>query len=231
MKPQQPDVDLGDFGKRAILWGAGLSKNWGGFVADEFWGHLLGRPGIAAHPRLRELVLSESSFERALERVSDGVFTDNERRALWLGVKEVFEHQDERLRECLRNNPNPPVNEGRFLKFLDVFKPDLSRDTSGYLFTLNQDILLEAMGSRDPLQPSRGAQGVRTSQGAFSLRFGTPSLLDTEREIPPVPEAIPDGGWPPLAGWLNYIKLHGSSDWRTAAGTPEFVIGGDKSPP
>jgi hypothetical protein len=35
------NMDLGDFGKKTILWGAGLSKNWGRFLADEFWGHLL----------------------------------------------------------------------------------------------------------------------------------------------------------------------------------------------
>jgi hypothetical protein len=229
MKPQQIGVDLGDFGKRAILWGAGLSKNWGGFLADEFWGHLLSRPGIDAYRRLRELLLSEPSFERAIERVMDGAFRDEERHALWSGVKDVFEHQDERLLECLRKSGGPPVNTNRFVTFLDSFKPDRSTNSSGYLFTLNQDVLLEAMDSRNPLQAIPWCPGVTTSEGAFSSHFRHPGLTDAERTIHPVPGAVPQKGWPPLVGRLNYIKLHGSSTWRTEAGTPELVIGGDKT--
>lgn len=222
-------VELGDFGNKTILWGAGLSKNWGGFLADEFWGHLLGRPEPDQFPRLREVLLSESSFERVLDRVARGDFTDEERRSLWLSVQEVFAVQDSRLLETVRGSSAPPVNEARFLKFLDAFKPDRSRATSGYLFTLNQDVLFEAMGSRDPLQTIPACPAVFPSERAFSLDFRSPLLLDTDKEIRTVPGSEPVRGWPALRGGLHYVKLHGSSTWRTAAGNTELVIGGDKT--
>ena len=222
-------MNLGDFGKKTILWGAGLSKNWGGFLADEFWGHLLGRPGIDKFPRLREVLLSEPSFERAIDRVARGEFADEERRSLWVSVQEVFAAQDDRLLEKVRAPSSRTVDESRFLKFLDTFKPDRSRSTSGYLFTLNQDILFESMGSRDPLQTIPACPAVPTSQRAFSLQFRHPLLLDTDKEIRPVPGSEPVGGWPALPGKLNYIKLHGSALWKTATGNGELVIGGDKT--
>lgn len=229
MSLEMDPVEIGDFGKRTILWGAGLSKNWGGFVADEFWGHILGRPGIDAFPRLRALVLSESSFERALEHVTGNDFTDEERRALWLSVQEVFAYQDECLLESLRSPGRRPVDEGRFLKFLDVFKRDRSSSTSGYLFTLNQDVLLEAMGTRDPLQAIPWCPAVPSCQRAFTLQFRHPGLTEAENAILPVPGSVPVAGWPRLVGRLNYVKLHGSSTWRTQSGSSELVIGGDKT--
>ena len=222
-------MDLGDFGKKTILWGAGLSKNWGGFLADEFWGHLLGRPAIDKFPRLRGVLLSESSFERALDHVATGDFTGEEKLALWESVREVFAVQDDRLLETVRDPSSPRVNVARFLKFLDRFKPDRSRSTSGYLFKLNQDVLFEAMSSRDPLQAIPVCPGVRSCEGAFTSRFRHPGLTEAQKEIHPVPAREPSEGWPPLPGQLNYVKLHGSALWKTAAGNHELVIGGDKT--
>jgi hypothetical protein len=221
-------VNLGNFGKQAILWGAGLSKVWGGFLAEEFWGYLQGRTALDSFPRLRDLLATESSFETALDLVTTGAFSDEERRALWNAVMEVFAILDEHL-AASRQPPRPPVDEGRFLRFLAAFKPDRSPASSGYLFTLNQDVLLEGMGSHLPGDAEPRCPAVFPSQGAFSFRFRGPFLLDGERQVRPVPGHEPPEGWPSLTGGLHYIKLHGSAAWKTATGNYEFVIGGGKS--
>jgi len=109
------------------------------------------------------------------------------------------------------------------------FKPDRSHQSSGYLFTLNQDVLLEGMGTYTPGDPQPRTPAVLPAEGAFSFNFRSPLLSEADRQRRPVPDSAPPGGWPSLKGGLHYIKLHGSASWKTAAGRHDFVIGGGKT--
>jgi hypothetical protein len=53
-----------------LLTGAGFSHNWGGWLAKELGGDLLGR--LAPYPQLRRLVQNSANFEEALDTARSG---------------------------------------------------------------------------------------------------------------------------------------------------------------
>jgi len=46
-----------------LLTGAGFTKNFGGFLADDMWDMILGHPLIQKNEKLKRLVLSNSNFD------------------------------------------------------------------------------------------------------------------------------------------------------------------------
>src|SRR5438552_5353285 len=107
-------VDLGIFSSRALLTGAGLSKNWGGYLAGELWGCLLSHPRIATASDLRTILLRRTSFEMALEDIR------KERRDVqaFLGaLRDVFDVHDRLLRSGDARRPSTM----KFLKFVKRF--------------------------------------------------------------------------------------------------------------
>jgi hypothetical protein len=206
-------MDLGSFGARALLTGAGLSKNWGGYLAGEIWGCLLSYPPIANDPALRALLLRKTNFEDALADLK------RERRDVapfLAALRNVFEAHDRLLTSADMRRPST----FKFLKFLKRFKGT----GTGYLFTLNQDLLLEGLPHDDIHHERPHRPGIPYAQGAFTGRYRSPLLLDSEAQPPTVPAVVPAAGFP-LAGYLNYIKLHGSVDWPGEGG---MVVGGGK---
>lgn len=108
----------------------------------------------------------------------------------------------------------------KFLTFLRRF----NAAGTGYLFTLNQDLLLEGL-PHDELHHERPIRpGIPYAQGAFTSRYRTRSLTDAESQPPVVPAVLPSDGFA-LAGQLNFVKLHGSVDWPGDGG---MVVGGGK---
>jgi hypothetical protein len=206
-------ADLGSFGCRALLSGAGLSKNWGGYLGGEIWGCLLSHPKIANDPDLRTILLRRTNFELALADLK------SERRnasPFYAALAAVFDAHD----LLLRSEDSGRPQTFKFLKFLKRFKAA----GTGYLFTLNQDLLLEGLHHDDIYHERPSRPGIPYAQGAYTARFRGPTLLDGEAQPPAVPTVVPDGGFP-LAGRLNYIKLHGSVDWPGDGG---MVVGGGK---
>jgi hypothetical protein len=109
----------------------------------------------------------------------------------------------------------------KFLKFVKRFKAT----GTGYFFTLNQDLLIEGL-LHDGLYHERPQRpGIPYAQGAYTTRYRSPLLPESEAQPPTVPTAVPEGGFP-LSGHLNYIKLHGSVDWPGDGG---MVVGGGKT--
>jgi hypothetical protein len=197
-----------------LLTGAGFTRNWGGWLAKELEGDLLGR--LANHPKLRTLVQNSPNYEDALEmarsRESGGaVLSADEVNALEQAIKESFGAMNLALAQR---------------RSLDL-SPEYARTAAGFLtsfdaiFTLNQDLLLEFhyyaagfshrnfIGSYYPgLEP---AVVPATTPGELfrhlNRRVATIGPADPERQ--------------PI------YKLHGSVDWQDGSGGL-FVVGGGK---
>jgi hypothetical protein len=209
------DVTVVDnsFSKRVLLIGAGFSRNWGGLLASEIGGRIMADPAVRARPRLRELLLREPSFEDALEATRTGLFETADAKAMETGIAAVFDAMDASYR-----NPTPPVLGATINDFLGRFCPGPVGMGTGYVFSLNQDLLLERI-------------------------YGT--IIDRQRLATPgitwlnPPPPFPAGDYPiPLASVLdpapnppqllrsfNHIKLHGSINWRSADNSSSMVIG------
>lgn len=193
--------------RRILLTGAGFSKNWGGYLAREVWELLLGHVAIRSDPRLRASLLeAPENFERALTAVRnsypEGAATFEN------ALLDVFFDQDES--QC---GDYFSFNEGRFHRFLDAF-----RDPNGTarLFTLNQDLFMERRCC---------LAGAVVSPGVGEAHFDDwKAALDGR-------QGIRISASPKVAlasGRLNYLKLHGSFNWRSESGDSLLVVGGDK---
>jgi hypothetical protein len=209
------DVDVidGSFSKRVLLIGAGFSRNWGGLMASEVGGRIMAHPAVAALPRLRELILNEPSFEDALEKTRTGLFEAADAEAMETAIKAAFESMDEGYK-----NPAPPVLGATINDFIAKFCPGAVGIGTGYVFSLNQDLLLERIYGTIPNRQQLVLPGITWRDRTHPYPMGA-------YPIPLASVTDPLASEPALLRNFNHIKLHGSINWRSSDGSSSIVIG------
>jgi hypothetical protein len=145
------------------------------------------------------------------------------RQNLVAAVEAAFNNLNDEI-----TKPNNAVNEYIFNRFLSRFAGFDGEDyDAGYIFTLNQDILIEKKYIQHNLYrvASPILPGIQFPPPArpFDSNYCTPfttgvGQVTFDREAPPQ-----------LCGHLNYIKLHGSTKWTAPRGAVPFIIGTGKS--
>lgn len=209
-----------------VLLGAGFSRNWGGWLAAEAFEYLLGCPEIAAEPDLRDLLWrhqAQGGFEDALAEVQAAFIRDPQRNTAALqnmqaAVARMFADMNRAFFE---------ITGWEFQNHQDrMVRTFLSRFDA--IFTLNQDVLLEQHYTNDnialvgakkwhgPQLP--GMKRIPSQEPMHSNSWGRSTW------IPSPPEAFTiEKGSQPL------YKLHGSSNWTNADGSPLLIMGGAKA--
>lgn len=198
--------------KRILLLGSGFSRNWGGWLAGEFTEYLLGQRELNQHCRGLLIEHRALGFEGALEALQKFGANEPMRTSFERALKNAFDQMNAAFRAT------PDWNFSNDVEFL----------VSGFLtrfdaiFTLNQDALLETQylfNSPELLSDGR-------INGCVLPGMKRTSLLD------PFDRAgswVPDGTEPTLQPKMQpYIKLHGSTNWRSATGDL-LVMGGNKT--
>jgi hypothetical protein len=191
--------------RRILLTGAGFTKNWGGYLACEVWERLLSHPLIREQPVLRKYLLQRPKYyETALFEVRrDGVDPSSSfERALY----DVFLEQHGAHAGGVGHDYRP-----LWLPLLESF-----RDSSGtsQLFTLNQDLFLETT-----YHPASG--------GLLAPGIGRIDGLD-EQSVLTARQAVTNQRVDVATGHVNYVKLHGSFNWRTSEGNVMLLAGEGK---
>ena len=205
-----------------LLTGAGFSRNWGGWLADEAFEYLLGHPRIDAGLRILlwrhkwegggfEAAVEEQQSEtgkyggtamldhaQRLDEAIRGMFADMNKAFSRIESFEAHNSPEYQLRSCL-------------------FRFDA-------IFTLNQDVLME--------QHYLTSSFVAASRGRWN-----------GWQIPGMQQNTNDDMRPHMSHWTPmepskfaveenhqpYFKLHGSSNWfDNINGQPMLVIGGNK---
>jgi hypothetical protein len=200
-----------------VLLGAGFSRNWGGWLASEVYEFLLGAPDV--DEPLRQLLLSHRA--KGFEHTLDYLQTEEARTGqpdprlgkLLNAIGDMFREMNRGLMNAnfsLGSSGDLSINE--FLIGFDA------------IFTLNQDVLLEAHYLNDNI----GLLGNRRWNGwtipGMKMRNRAPTLDGR----PAAGEWEPDGNAPAIHARMQpYVKLHGSSNWRTSQGRL-MVVGGRK---
>jgi hypothetical protein len=197
------------------LLGAGFSRSWGGWLAQEVIGELLGR--IGGHQelywRLRktadfELVLAEAR-ERALVRGTPDAIEPL--RVLETAIIEVFSEMNRSFctLEGLDFIEDPAFSATTFLGALEE------------IYTLNQDLLLETHYVPTP--------GLRTWQGpAFPGVVAPDGWAERDRWERTLEAWTPDDTFALYRGRQPIFKLHGSVNWRERSGERLLVMGASK---
>jgi hypothetical protein len=215
-------MDIGNFSMRTILTGAGWTRNWGGLLAAELWDQLIGHRSIQNNSRLRELLLSEPSFETALGRVQAEPFSPSDRQILERALLDAFIAMDREVAQI-----SDRINIYKVYELLFRFCGRHGQGINAtYMFTLNQDLWPERYLYNDnapgTLGPALPAIRARPNQRYFPTQFAYSPEFDMEPIAEPAAQAQ-------LRGHFNVIKLHGSFNWRTTDARNALVVGTGKS--
>jgi hypothetical protein len=192
-----------------LLTGAGFSRNWGGWLAKELEGDLLGR--LVGHEPTRKLVQTEENFERALEKAGTHDSPAADRQLLVRAIRESF----------------GAMNNAYVARGILIFAGENSYSVSTFLehfdsiFTLNQDALLEILYDPSPSQTRRwdgvDYPGIRP----YGQRPSTPAEKAAARFKVGDIESVGSRFQP-------IYKLHGSVNWD-AQDEDLFIVGGGKA--
>jgi len=201
---------------RYLLTGAGFSRNWGGWLANEAFEYLLGSAHTDAHLRRRlwaskvrgfgfEDLLAEMQTE--LEANFSGQI-EQDLRNMTSGVIGMFAAMAEGYHDVSFEPQNDiSLMVGMFLQKFDT------------IFTLNQDSLLEQkyMGNIAGGRFSAAASpGLKPAE--MMIQIGTSQFV----------QYTPDtSDFKLRPGFQPYVKLHGSFNWLQERDTL-LIIGGNK---
>jgi hypothetical protein len=207
-----------------LLTGAGFSRNWGGWLANEAFEYLLGCSTITP-VILGELWKAKGSFEDALDSLRG--LQDKWRDERHSTELKIFEDMLEGMFGTMNNSyAGMSFEPGTEVARLGP-QPTFVRDflcRFDKIFTLNQDTLLEQHYHRSNL--------LAGSQGRW-FALETPGLQERKFSgTPPAHPGLCTPASPPFKvsdRHQPYFKLHGSSNWRTNEGASLLIMGGNKS--
>jgi len=216
-----------------LLTGAGFSRNWGGWLANETFEFLLGSPELDAD--LRSLLWKSKEagggFEDALtelqeehDRRRDDLSKKrlNDLQAAIVGmfnlmdqsfVATTFEPQQEM-------NPITPRQQNYVRTFLFRFDA---------IFTLNQDLLLERQYLNENINSQQTGRW-NGHQVPGMKRLHVSSMTDPVRDCVALLAPVDSANFEVRPGAQPYFKLHGSNNWvNGTSGGRLFIMGGNKA--
>lgn len=197
--------------------GAGFSRNWGGWLASELNGDLLGRVSdIDLRRRLQnthafETVLAQTEAERTQSSLHEARYQQLKAAVIdsFHSMNLSFADSDFQFNRC----PDMAMDISRFLARFDA------------IFTLNQDLLLE-LHYRPPSDlsfPNAYYPGLHVHTAPTAL----PVEVDRRQRLTQYSEPLPEAQFV-LSPGQPIFKLHGSVDWRQSG--KDVLILGDKKP-
>ena len=216
--------------KNVLLTGAGFTKDFGGYLGGEMWSAILSQKEISKYPKLRQKILAQPDYEQAYHEVLDSEsYSSEEKLAFGTAVEIAYKRMHRMVMTVGATSQRvKPLLQGIVLRFAGT------EEERGFIFTLNQDLLLEgSYWNHDPDFSGHhlSIPGTTPPRGGF-IGALQPSLKDEDWVT------LPDGVQlePTRSSFWDassqnnfvYVKLHGSYGWRSADGTNAMVIGGEK---
>jgi hypothetical protein len=216
-----------------LLTGAGFSRNWGGWLANETFEYLLGSAELDGDLRALLWRSKEAGggFEDALaelqieyEQRHDDM-TKKRLNDLQAAIVGMFNQMDQSFAMTTfepqqEMNPITPRQKNYVRNFLFRFDA---------IFTLNQDLLLERHYFDDNINFQQ-SQKWKSWQipGMKPLQVSARSDPVRDKVALQTPEESVPMGYGPEA--QPYFKLHGSSNWvNGSSGGRLFIMGGNKA--
>lgn len=213
-----------------ILTGAGFTKNFGGFLADEMWAVIFNHPRIKEQSKVRNLMLDdfdyESIYHKVLREPVEGLYGEDDKTAIKTAISWAYKQLDKKILDSIGPTHSEIITG--FTKLINGFANN--RDCMSYFFTLNQDLLIERCFSTClslktlnlpggiPIKPSTGSGIDRKSplSNDSFIKLPNKKEVDSRKSKSLSPKE------------LHYIKLHGSYNWKSCDGSDMLVIGKDK---
>lgn len=204
--------------KRFALFGAGFSRNWGGWLGNEVFEYLLGDRDVVGDADLQRKLWSHKDrggFEITLSELqTDAKKTGKKDQLIRLesATTRLFEDMD----VGFSADPNFRFEFTQGALFVGTFLRKFDA-----IFTLNQDVLLERHYLNQSAQWFDSGKwdgwdipGMRPTSELY--RQGV-HIYTPKGEISLKPRRQP------------YFKLHGSANWKSPEGRPIIAVGGNKT--
>jgi hypothetical protein len=210
-----------------LLTGAGFSRNWGGWLANEVFEYLLGCSEITPVIRMElwKARNAGSGFEGTLDLLRELYATykdvrhETELRTYESMLRGMFSTMNSSYTNVSFEPGRDPARMGPQPAFIRDFLCRFDK-----IFTLNQDTLLEQHYKNSDLREgSHGRWLAFQTPGIQEVTFGGKVYAEPGAYSPAsAPFALTERSQP-------YFKLHGSSNWRTDKEPSLLIMGGNKS--
>jgi hypothetical protein len=211
--------------RHILLTGAGFTKNFNGYLAEEMWAAILRQPEVRGNHKLRRALLDCMNFEEVYDRIVTSEDYAEERPSFVTAVRRAYEQMHERI--CSAELKIGPSAAQACRLILSAFA-GRARER-GFFFTLNQDLFVEHFYSTSDCPPLF-LPGLNCPRW-FNRRLGP--TLDAETRVTLPDEQgtnqIRERFWDKRQGSFAYIKLHGSLGWVGHSGDHVMVLGQTKS--
>ena len=210
-----------------LLTGAGFSRNWGGWLANECFEYLLGCAELTPFIQ-QQLWRSKNSglgFENTLQALRDINLVHKDDTQLTAELH-TFERMLEGMFSVMTSSfASVPFEPGREEMTVNPV-PEFIRNflcRFDAIFTLNQDTLLEQRYA--PLNIRQGSQGKWFGMDTPGMETIT---LNGAPYAPPGLFTPSKNAFKPRERYQPYFKLHGSSNWRADSASALLVMGESK---
>lgn len=125
-----------------LLTGAGFTANFDGFLAKDMRFRILGNPRVQTCPEIVRILQSPCSFESVYNDVMTGNYDAEDQAALDEAVQGAYRDLDDLVRKYPSSAERPcPISIHAVGTLLERFASE--GKARGYIFTLNQDLLVE----------------------------------------------------------------------------------------
>jgi hypothetical protein len=196
-----------------LLAGAGFTRDFGGFLAEEMWTLIYNHPEVRACPKIASRMRNDFNYESVYHEILTGKeYGETERKAIQAAVSDAYMTLDEETRDS--GEKSRPASLSGVQKMLSLFEGQQGR--MGFFFTLNQDLFIERHCAVE--LPWAGPPALK---GAWEFKKSEHSVMlpnDEDLKIRKAKNPLPRGG-------LCYVKLHGSMNWMDHNGRDIMVIG------
>jgi hypothetical protein len=214
--------------KPVLLTGAGFTKDAGGYLAQEMWSQIFNAPEVSSSSKLSQLMKVDFDYESVYDKVNRDEFTKPEQKAFSTSLFSSYHALDERIRSL---DGHPGIDLDKLHDFLLQFSGE--GNSRGFFFTLNQDLFIERWIAKRQIMLSEGVKiwtpGLSNHlAGKQEEQLQEEDFLTLPRESEMEKHQKRNEDRVSIYGRFQYIKLHGSWNWRTSDGNHAMAIGHSK---
>lgn len=211
--------------KTILLTGAGFTKNFGGFLANDMWTKLFNCCEVQKEPVLRNILLNDFDYESIYHKIFDGDYSAGQKETINTAIFEAYRKLDNIGQNYIPATDNSKSNILFGTK--QIIDRLAAKGQINFFFTLNQDLFVERLisGTNIPITTPN------------MPRFFIPNSIDSRRSINdadfktvPTQDKLDSTKHATTLSptEFHYVKLHGSFGWKASDGSNKLVIGRNK---
>ena len=209
--------------RHVLLTGAGFTKNYGGYLANEMWAAIFRQPEIREDAELQSAMHDELNFEVLYDEVlrSTSEYSIESKHRLVAAVRRAYLQMHKRIsyQSGQPRSAASAICSHAIARFVGKGRE------RGFFFTLNQDLFIEEFFPSDYPVPRVPGLPTWPSQSRPLDPERDKVRLPDEAEVARVKATFGDKG----TSNFVYLKLHGSLGWTGHDGDDVLVIGQTKS--